>query len=79
MKVAKQIGLKVPEEIKFVGFENSRSSSICEPELTTIDQFGFELGKKATELLLKRIKQDIFDYETEKQIIKTHLVVRGTS
>ena len=79
MKVAKQIGLKVPEEIKFVGFENSRSSSICEPELTTIDQFGFELGKKATELLLKRIKQDTFDYETEKQVIKTHLVVRGTS
>lgn len=79
MKTAKQLGLSIPGDIKFVGFENSRSAWICEPELTTIDQFGFELGKKATELLLKRIKHDTFDYTPEKQIVKTHLVVRETS
>ena len=54
------------KNISFVGFENSRSSTICEPALTTIDQFGFELGKKATELLLKRINNDTYDYTTEK-------------
>ncbi|PLW93505.1 MAG: LacI family transcriptional regulator [Marinilabiliales bacterium] len=79
MKVAKQQGLKIPEDIKFVGFENSRSAWICEPELTTVDQFGFELGKKATELLLSRIKLHSFDYQTEKQIVKTHLVKRETT
>lgn len=79
MKVAKQQGLKIPDDIRFVGFENSRSAWICEPELTTVDQFGFELGKRATELLLSRIRLGSFDYETEKQIIKTHLVKRGTT
>ena len=79
MKVAKQQGLHIPDDIKFVGFENSRSAWICEPELTTVDQFGFELGKKATELLLSRIRLHSFDYETEKQIIKTHLVKRETT
>lgn len=79
MKIAKQLGLKIPQDIKFVGFENSRSSRICEPELTTVDQFGFELGKKATELLLKRIKPQSFDYEIEKQIVKTNLIVRETT
>ena len=79
MKVAKQLGLRIPEDIMFVGFENSRSSWICEPELTTVDQFGFELGKKATELLLTRIKLDTFDYDIEKKIVKTHLVIRGTT
>lgn len=79
MKTAKQLGLSIPEDIRFVGFENSRSSTICEPELTTIDQFGFELGKKATELLIKRINQENFDYETQKQVVKTQLVIRGTS
>lgn len=79
MKVAKQQGLKIPEDIKFVGFENSRSAWICEPELTTVDQFGFELGKRATELLLSRIKLSTFDYKKEKQIIKTHLVKRETT
>lgn len=79
MKVAKQQGLKIPDDIRFVGFENSRSAWICEPELTTVDQFGFELGKRATELLLSRVRLGSFDYETEKQIIKTHLVKRGTT
>jgi LacI family transcriptional regulator len=79
MKTAKQLGLSIPRDIMFVGFENSRSAWICEPELTTIDQFGFELGKKATELLLRRIKEDSFDYKTEQQIVKTHLVVRETA
>ena len=79
MKTAKSLGLSIPEDIKFVGFENSRSAWICEPELTTIDQFGFELGKKATELLLRRINHNTFNYETERQLIKTQLVVRGTS
>jgi len=79
MKVAIQLGLKIPEDIRFVGFENSRSAWIIEPELTTVDQFGFEMGKKATELLLKRIKQDTFEFKTEKQVAKTQLIIRGTS
>ena len=79
MKVAKQLGLKIPDDLRLVGFENSRSASICEPELTTVDQFGFELGKKATELLLNRINLPTFEYATEKQVVKTQLVVRQTS
>ena len=79
MKTARELGLTVPGDISFVGFENSRSASICEPELTTVDQFGFELGKKATELLIKRINLDNFDYEKKKEIIKTQLVIRGSS
>jgi LacI family transcriptional regulator len=79
MKVAKQLGLNIPEDIKFVGFENSRSASICEPELTTVDQFGFELGKKATDLLLKRINTPDFNYQTEMQVVKTQLIQRETS
>lgn len=79
MKTAKSLGLSIPDDIRFVGFENSRSSTICEPDLTTVDQFGFELGKKATELLLKRIKHDTFDYETENQVVKTSLIIRETT
>ena len=79
LKVAKQLGLKVPDEIRIVGFENSRTSRICEPELTTVDQFGFELGKKATELLLKRIRQNSIDHEAEKQVVRTNLIIRDTT
>jgi len=79
MKTARQLGINVPEELKVVGFENSRSASICEPELTSVDQFGYNLGKKAAELLLKRIKNDTFDYTPENIKLKTELIVRGSS
>ena len=79
MKVAKKLGIKIPEDIRIVGFENSRSSRICEPELTTVNQFGYELGKKATELLIKRIKSGDFSYTPERHTLKTELIVRDSS
>jgi DNA-binding LacI/PurR family transcriptional regulator len=79
MKIALKLGLHIPNDIKIAGFGNSQSSSICQPELTSVDQFGFELGKKATSLLLKRIKLENFEYESEKITIKTQLIVRGST
>jgi len=79
MKVAKKLGIKIPEELKIVGFENSKSASICEPELTSVDQFGYNLGKKAMSILIDRIKDDSPDYKPVKHIIKTKLIVRGSS
>ena len=79
MKTAKKIGIKVPEELKIVGFENSKNAAICDPELTSVDQFGYNLGKKAMSILINRIKDDTPDYEPVKHIIKTKLIVRGSS
>lgn len=79
MKSAKKLGLNIPDDLKIVGFENSRSASICEPELSSVDQFGYELGKKATELLIKRINSNSFDYTPEKHTLKTELIVRDSS
>lgn len=79
MKAAKKLGIKIPEELKAVGFENSNTASICDPELTSVDQFGYYLGKKAMDILLGRIKSNISRYEPIKHVIKTKLIVRGSS
>ncbi len=79
MKVARKLGINIPDELKIVGFENSKSGSICDPELTTVDQFGYNLGKKAMTILLDRIKKDSHDYKPVKHVIKTKLIVRGSS
>jgi len=78
MKAARKLGVSIPNDLKVIGFENSLSSSICDPELTTVDQFGFEMGKKAARLLLKRIEQDTFNFTPEHLLIKTQLIERGT-
>lgn len=79
MKVARELGIAIPDELRIIGFENSKSTVICEPELSSVDQFGFDLGKKATRILLRRIKDDTFDYQPEHLTLKTQLIVRGSS
>jgi LacI family transcriptional regulator len=79
MKVAKEQGIIIPDELKIAGFENSRSSKVVDPELTTVDQFGFDLGKKAAALLLRRINDQDFTYQPENIVIKPKLIVRKSS
>jgi LacI family transcriptional regulator len=79
LKAARKLGIDVPKDLKIVGFENSKSGSICDPELTTVDQFGYKLGKKAMTILLDRIKNDSSDYKPVQHVIKTKLIVRGSS
>jgi LacI family transcriptional regulator len=49
-------GVKIPEDISIVGFSNWFMSSAITPSLTTIDQPGFEMGKKAFKQLYKELK-----------------------
>ncbi|PLX12382.1 MAG: LacI family transcriptional regulator [Marinilabiliales bacterium] len=78
MKAVKMINKKVPEDIAISGFTNSFISNITDPELTTIDQKGFEMGQHAARMLLKRIKSDE-NYGPVTTILNTELVVRKSS
>lgn len=49
-------GIKIPEDINIVGFSNWFMSSVISPTLTTIDQPGYEMGRKAFKQLYKEIK-----------------------
>ncbi|MBK9291332.1 MAG: LacI family DNA-binding transcriptional regulator [Bacteroidetes bacterium] len=81
IKAAKDLGKRVPEDVKVVGFENSKSAMFSDPELTTVDQFGFELGREACQVLLRRLKdQDKNEpFRPVKKVIKTKLVVRSST
>ncbi len=79
IKIAKKIGVKIPEELKIVGYENAKSSQMCEPELTTIDQFGFEIGRRAMTLLLERINADNYNYKPKNITITPKLIIRETT
>lgn len=81
IKAAKELGKNVPADVKVVGFENSKSAALIDPELTTVDQFGFELGREACFMLLRRIKEDgeAANFKPVKKVIKTKLVVRGST
>lgn len=56
MKTLEQNGIKTPADISIMGFDNTQISQIFIPAITTLKQPQFEIGYKAMELLLERIK-----------------------
>jgi len=49
---AKEKGIRIPEDIAIMGFSNEPFSEYLSPSLTTVEQSGFDVGIKATELLI---------------------------
>lgn len=48
--------LKIPEDIAIIGFDDMQWSSSLNPPLTAVRQPAMEIGKRAVELLIQRIK-----------------------
>jgi len=72
----KELGLKVPENIAVVGFNNNPLSQLIAPALTTVDINIFELGSTATKSLINIINQEPTEYYHE--IVKTNIIVRDS-
>lgn len=57
LKYVKENAMKIPEDIALIGIDNVSFASFYNPSLTTVAQPTFEMGKKAAELLLNKIKK----------------------
>ncbi|HEV2580564.1 MAG TPA: LacI family DNA-binding transcriptional regulator [Ktedonobacteraceae bacterium] len=56
ISAAEQRGLSVPEDMAVVGFDDNPTSAHMEPALTTVRQPFYELGRRATEMLLALVE-----------------------
>ena len=75
----KKLGYKIPGDVSVIGFTDGFVSTVTDPQLTTVSQHGFEIGKKAAALLLKRIEHSDEPFKPVTEVIKTELIVRGTT
>jgi LacI family transcriptional regulator len=74
----KRAGIKVPQDIAVVGFNNDPIATVIEPHLTTIDYPGQEMGEiAATTLVNKLKKQPTGNLNTI--VLRHSLVVRESS
>jgi LacI family transcriptional regulator, repressor for deo operon, udp, cdd, tsx, nupC, and nupG len=74
IKALKSKGIKVPDDISIIGFDDIRFASIFEPTLTTIAQPAFAIGVNAMELLIKFINKE--EIKRQQIILEDHLIVR---
>lgn len=75
----KKKGIKIPDTIAFVGFNNDAVSEVIEPNLTTINYSGYEVGQVAAQQLISHLQGLSTIYSTNKIILKSELIVRASS
>lgn len=77
INAAKKLGLKVPEDVAVIGFDNIDLSTMVSPTLTTIDQPTYLLGYQASELLMEKIYSP--NIPNKKLYLETELIVREST
>lgn len=74
MEAARECGLRLPEDLSIVGFDDIPQASHVHPALTTVRQPLEEMGRSAAHLLLKYIAHP--NAEVERIELPTRLVIR---
>jgi DNA-binding LacI/PurR family transcriptional regulator len=78
MLVAKEKGIRIPDQLGIVGFSNDQRSEIMEPGLTTLEQPISQMAKTSIDLLLQQI-EDPSSPVSLLTSFKTNLIIRGSS
>ena len=79
MKVARNLGMKIPEDIQFIGFTDGVLSKHASPSLTTVSQHGQEMGEKAAELLIDNLEREDEEEHYQTIVIETELIEREST
>jgi len=77
MKVLKEKGLKIPEEISVAGFTNEPMAELVEPALTTVKQPIYEIGETASKLLFAQLNDP--HLPAELCVLETTIEVREST
>jgi LacI family transcriptional regulator len=76
VEAAQEMGLRIPEDLSVVGFDNSPESAYVTPSLTTVDHSIKKMGTKAVEVLMELI----YGHQLEEIVHKlpTQLIIRNS-
>ncbi|MBP7792553.1 MAG: LacI family DNA-binding transcriptional regulator [Candidatus Goldbacteria bacterium] len=78
IKRAQERGVKVPDDVAIVGYDDIVVSSLVTPSLTTVRQPIFEMGRAAVKMLIGQMASDV-NIVNEVVIFQPELVVRESA
>ena len=79
LAILKKKKIAIPGQLAIVGYSNFSAPEIFQPELTTIRQPAYEIGRAAAELLIKLIENKRLPSKFEKRILPIELMIRDSS
>ncbi len=78
IRAIREAGLRVPEDVSVVGFDDIASAAYQNPGLTTVRQPLYEMGQRAANTLVARMERP--DQPMPRTIsLEPSLIVRGTT
>lgn len=77
LEVAEGLGLRIPEDLSLVGYDDISYASLPRIQLTTVAQPAIEMGQIAADWLFSRIGSD--DVPPLQRVLNPRLVVRSTT
>ncbi len=72
-----ELGIKIPERLSFIGFDDLQLSRIVEPKLTIVEQPLEDIGRQTANLMLERLRE-AKPYKKKKIQLKTELIQRDS-
>lgn len=75
-QAAQACGVRIPQDLSVVGFDNLPESTYLNPQLTTVNQFVADMGTQAVEMIVKLVKGE--KLEENQVIMPTRLVIRDS-
>lgn len=78
-RAAREKGLRVPQDLSVVGFSDDDFAKEMEPPLTTVRQPGYEIGKKAAELVLSPSIGASLGQRVQRASLPVKMIVREST
>ena len=79
MQAISEAGLRIPEDISVVGFDNIATASFRGVELTTVENPKYRMGELAVKILLDRIENPENREKKERVVLDPELIIRKTA
>lgn len=75
----RESGLRVPQDVSVMGFDDIQSAAYQNPALTTVKQPLRDMGKIAAETVVQRIASSDADLPSKSVVVEPELVVRAST
>jgi LacI family transcriptional regulator len=79
MQTLKENGVRIPQDIAIVGFNNDSICKLIEPQLSTIRYPGNDMGEIAAHSLINHLKGISDIKQTNTIVVRSELIVRKSS
>ncbi len=76
VRAIRERGLRIPQDIAIVGFDDVRLAAFCDPPLTTVHEPDEEHGRQAADMLIRLLSGKAV--ENKHITLQTHLIVRDS-